>query len=167
MTTRCHSLSFLVTRCHFLYLVLPFLVTLCTPRCHSLSLVVTRNLSFAGLFKNDLLIALVTAFNKNFQKLFCYNWSCWKIFVIKASTFYSSKLLSKRILTRRETFRSSHLVRPAILIKQSPTQVFFFKFGEIFKINIEHLWWLLLKYFIYMSLLWSSFFQKKNKGNLE
>ena len=35
-TTRCHSLSLVVTRCHSL----SFVVTRCTTRCHSLSLVV-------------------------------------------------------------------------------------------------------------------------------
>ena len=37
-------------------------------------------------------------------------------------------------------------LRPAILIKKIPTQMFFYKFCEIFKYTffIEHFWWLLL-----------------------
>ena len=40
MVTRCHSLSFVVTRCTTRCHSLSFVVTRCTTRCHSLSLVV-------------------------------------------------------------------------------------------------------------------------------
>ena len=102
------------------------------------------------------------------------------MFVIKASTFYSSKLLIKRTYWKtniqkqqpsgalyercswnylkihwKATVLESKVtdMRAAILIKKSSTQVFFCKFGKILKINIEQLWWLLLKYFIYISWL--------------
>ena len=41
MVTRCHSLSFVVTRCTTRCHSLSFVVTRCTTRCHSLSFVVT------------------------------------------------------------------------------------------------------------------------------
>ena len=41
--------------------------------------------------------------------------------------------------------------------------MFFCKFCEIFKITIEHLWWLPLKYFIYMCVLIMKFFLSENK----
>ena len=40
VVTRCHLLSLAVIRCHVLSFVVPFDVTNCTTRCHSLSLVV-------------------------------------------------------------------------------------------------------------------------------
>ena len=49
MVTRCHSLSFVVTR-HSLYHSLPFVVTRCNTRCHSLSL----DVPLVSLFINDL-----------------------------------------------------------------------------------------------------------------
>ena len=68
MATRCHSLTFIVTRCHSLYhslsLVVPlavirclslsFVVTRCTTRCHLLSLVVTRCTIRLSFYKRSL-----------------------------------------------------------------------------------------------------------------
>ena len=55
-----YSLSFVVTRCHSLSLVTPFVVIRCTTRCHLLSLVVigchlsSLDISLVCLFINDL-----------------------------------------------------------------------------------------------------------------
>ena len=49
--TRCHSLSFTVTRCHSLSVVIPLVVPLAFTRCHSLSLVVTRRTFRLSFYK--------------------------------------------------------------------------------------------------------------------
>ena len=41
VVTRCHSLLFVVARCHSLHYSLSLFVTRCTTRCHTLSFVVT------------------------------------------------------------------------------------------------------------------------------
>ena len=113
--------------------------------------------------------------------------------IIKASTFYSSKLIKKRIYWKKNfpkqlprwcfiqkvfvKFSQNSLENNCaevlncrhetcnITKKETPTQVFFYKFWEIFKITIfiENLRWLLLKHFVYMSLLWSTNSFQKTK----
>ena len=71
MVTRCHSLSFVVTRCTTRCHSLSFVVTRCTTRCHSLSLVVplvvTRCTTRLSFYKRSNLtsinIFLFTSFN--------------------------------------------------------------------------------------------------------
>ena len=76
MATRCHSLSFVVTRCHWLYhsllLVLPLVVirsqslscvvTRCTTCCYSLSLVVIRFNTRLSFYKRSLFTEKHTIF---------------------------------------------------------------------------------------------------------
>ena len=76
MTTRCHSLSRIITRCLSLSLVVPlvvirchslsFVVTRCTTRCHLLSLAVSLVCLFINDLKEPILFVLKNVnFNKN------------------------------------------------------------------------------------------------------
>ena len=55
--TRCHSLSFVVTRCttrcHLLHHSLSFVITRCITHCHSLSFVVTQCTSRLSFYKRS------------------------------------------------------------------------------------------------------------------
>ena len=55
----------------------------------------------------------------------------------------SGKFAGKHFLVLEEIVD----LRPAILIKKIPTQMFFYKFCKIFKYTffIEHFWWMLLE----------------------
>ena len=62
MVTRCHSLSFVVTRCTTRCHSLSFVVTRCTTRCHSLSLVVPLAVTRLSFYKRSYFYM-----NKNIQ----------------------------------------------------------------------------------------------------
>ena len=107
-TTRCHSLSFVVplvvthctTRCHSLYHSLPLLVTRCTTRCHSLSFVVTRCHSLYHSL--SLVVTRCTTRLSCYERSFCLTYS-FKIFVSERK--YKNNLL--KIVNFKQTTKNN------------------------------------------------------------
>ena len=86
--TCCHSLLFVVTRCHSLYYSLSFFITCCTTRCRSLSLVV---------------ILCYSLYHSSFVATHC------------TTCCHSLSLVVTRCTTRLSFYKRSHICRSSRL----------------------------------------------------
>ena len=106
MTTRYHSLSFVVTLCHSLLLVVSRFTTHYQSFYHSLSFVVTRCTSccYSLLLDVSLVCRFINAHFVAIERLICFSFLfpieiCWKLMVFRNNTMPLGIYLLKKIIS--------------------------------------------------------------------